>query len=76
MARKRGRTAIARRFLLAAAVGSLLASAVTTTADVLVQQCLDAGNTRCFDGSPGILFLAIGAYALVAFAAAWVLYKD
>jgi hypothetical protein len=76
LARKRQRRHIGRRFLLAAGVGSLFASAVTTTSDALVQKCLDAGNTSCFDGSIGILVLVIGVFAVAAVSTAWVLYKD
>jgi hypothetical protein len=60
-----------RKFLLAGLAVGLLVAVLSTTSDMLVSRCLDAGNTGCVDyGAVGIRTLILVAYGLVSLIAA------
>lgn len=73
IAHRAGRPAIARRFLVAVPVCGLLCGLSAAGSERLINQCLNAGNTRCFDGGgAGFIFLVAGAMLAVSLVSAWV----
>ncbi len=77
IARRRGREALARRFLIAAAVVAGLSAAIAASSEVLVERCFEAGNTGCVDfGSSGFRMLLIGGYIIVVITEAYLVAHD
>lgn len=58
---------ILRGFLLAGIAVGGVAAILSTTSDMLVSRCLDAGNTGCLDyGTVGIQTLLLVVYGVVS----------
>ena len=71
MAWRRGRTAVALRFLIAAGVIGLFFGAVALSSQRLVEQCGASGSLACFDvGFKGLLLVVVIIYLIVSVAAA------
>ena len=77
VARRRGRNKQARNFLIAAAIIALSTAIILTTSDRLVQQCHDAGSSRCEDiGSTAFRGILMGGYIIAAIVEAYLLSRD
>jgi hypothetical protein len=56
-----------RRFLLGGVAVGILVAILSTTSDMLVSRCLDAGNTGCLDyGAVGIQTLILVIYGVAS----------
>ncbi|MDH3301681.1 MAG: hypothetical protein OES24_14360 [Acidimicrobiia bacterium] len=72
VARRRHRTATIRNVAISAIVVGGLMGMTRYTSDRLVEQCIEVGNTQCFDaGSTGILWLFAIGFTVVVWARAW-----
>ncbi len=69
---RRNRPTTIRNVAIAALVIGGLMAVTRYTSNELVQQCIDVGNTRCFDaGSTGILWLLAIGFTVVVWLRAW-----
>lgn len=77
VARRKGRAALVRRFGIAAAVVGLVCAVLAWTSRVLVDQCVEAGNTSCVDyGGRGFQVTLVTVYAAAAIWTAISLARD
>lgn len=77
VARRRGRNRQARNFLIAAAIIALSTTIILITSDRLVQECHDAGSSRCEDiGSTAFRGILIGGYIIAVLVEAYLLSRD
>lgn len=76
-ARRHGRTADIRKYLIAGAIVAVISSIIAFSSERLVEQCLAAGNMSCNDfGSAGFRFLLMGGYAAFALIEAYLIAQD
>ena len=74
---RKGRTEIARRFLIAAGVIGLFFAVTAVASERLVERCGATGNTACFDvGYRGFLFAVAGGYVITSVIAAVKIGRD
>jgi hypothetical protein len=77
VARRHGRTADIRKYLIAGAIVVAFASIIAFSSEQLVERCFAAGNMSCNDfGSAGLRFLLIGGYAAFALIEAYLIAQD
>jgi hypothetical protein len=66
-----------RNFLIAALVIAALCGVLAESSARLVRQCLESGSPGCVDiGASGLQTLLIGGYLLVAWAMAYVIWRE
>jgi len=72
VARRRRRPNTIRNVAISAVVVGGLMGLTRFTSNRLVEQCIDVGNTQCYDaGSTGILWLFAIGFTVVVWARAW-----
>ena len=77
LARRRGRSKTARRFLIAAGAVGLICAIVSAGSERLEGQCQTAGNPNCYDfGGTGLQFLLVAGYIISALTKALALRRD
>jgi hypothetical protein len=74
---RKDRLTAARNFGIGGLVIALLCAVLAVVSERQVLQCLDAGNSDCFDsGAVGLQLLFIGIYAAVAWSNAFWMWRD
>jgi hypothetical protein len=74
---RRNRLSAGRNFALAAVGIAVMCSALAVVSERQVLQCIDAGNSDCFDsGAVGLQLLFIGIYVVVAWSNAFFMWRD
>lgn len=77
VARSKRRAPLARQFIIAAAIVGGLCALLAWTSRVLVDQCIAAGNTACFDyGGKGFQVMLVAIYSIVALSTAISIARD
>ena len=77
VARRHGRTADIRKYLIAGAIVAVFSSIIAFSSEQLVERCLAAGNMSCNDfGSAGFRVLLMGGYAAFALIEAYLIAQD
>jgi len=72
VAHRRNRKTTIRNVAISALVMGGLMGITRYTSNELVQQCIDVGNTQCYDaGSTGILWLFAIGFTVVVWSRAW-----
>lgn len=74
---RKDRLESARNFLIVAIVIGICAATLETVSERQVLQCLEAGNSDCFDsGTSGLQLLAVVLYTGVAWFNAYLMWRD
>ena len=74
---RRGQTLTPRRFAVAAVLLGLVAGALESGSDLLVERCLAAGNSACFDyGGTGLMILLFVGFLFVSSTRAWLIARN
>ena len=74
---RKDRLTAARNFGIAALVIALLCAVLAVVSERQVLQCLDAGNSDCFDsGAVGLQLLFIVIYVTIAWSNAFWMWRD
>lgn len=77
VARRSGRSAQIRVYLIAGAIVVVISSMISVSSDLLVEQCFAAGNMSCNDyGSAGFRMLLMGGYSAFALIEAYLIARD
>jgi len=77
VARRNGRNADIRKYLIAGAIVAVFSSVIAFSSEQLVEQCYAAGNMSCNDfGSAGFRFLLMAGYAAFALIEAYLIARD
>jgi Tfp pilus assembly protein FimT len=74
---RKNRLTAARNFVISALVIALLCAVLAVVSERQVLQCIDAGNSDCFDsGAVGLQLLFIGIYVVIAWSNAFWMWRD
>jgi len=74
---RRDRLITGRNFLVGALVIGILCATIETVSERQVLQCIDAGNSDCFDsGAAGLQLLFVGLYSVAAWWNAFLIWRD
>lgn len=74
---RKNRLTAARNFGISALVVALLCAVLAVVSERQVLQCIDAGNSDCFDsGAVGLQLLFIGVYVVIAWSNAFWMWRD
>jgi hypothetical protein len=74
---RKDRLTAARNFGISALVIAMLCAVLAVVSERQVLQCLDAGNSDCFDsGAVGLQLLFVGIYVAIAWSNAFWMWRD
>lgn len=77
VARRSGRNAQIRKYLIAGGIVVVFSSIISLTSEQLVESCVAAGNMSCNDyGSAGFRFLLMGGYVAFVLIEAYLIATD